>query len=154
MATRQPIAKIGQQVMIEGYDKTLRVVETALPAIAFPFMVNKANKRVRKSALQGFAYKCKPMQGGAAKWFAEDEIEYVLTYNPVSIDIFLHAQLVHDLATYETLRDYLETLPEKVVQGCNVVRELKKLVEQAGKLAEGDHQERVDAESEIISIVQ
>lgn len=157
---RKPMASAGDKVIVEGIDNPLEVLEVARAQdIMSP--IQPVGRRKRDIRRIGYAYKLK-LARVKPRWFMEHEIEYVVHYMPLTMDVRRHVDFVQELGGYEMLRDFLATLPHgkrrgrtgRYYRGGHPVAELMKLVEWSAKLAEGDSQERVDAEAEIISIMQ
>ena len=74
---------------------------------------------------------------------------------PVSISKILHNAALEDLMVYDTVRRWLELQPEKVMEGCNPVRILKQMVEQAARMTvAGTNGMRNDAIEKIGSLLR
>lgn len=147
MARRKPIAKVGDRLIVEGIDYPLTVLEVALTSIVDPRGARKV--RMRRS---GYAYKVK-MKRGKPQWVYEFEVDYVVRYNTLVMEVSRHAELVQSLGGYESLRDFVDSLP-RTTRNSYTIRELARLVEYCALFAEGTSQEHTDAEAEIISIMQ
>lgn len=156
---RKPIAQPKQFVMIEGIDNPVEVLDVALASVVTPEVWKAAIPTKSRRPVTGYMYRCR-MARVQPKWFYEHEINYVFTYKPAILEPARHAELADALGGYEMLRDFLATLPHGKRKGKHVrrggypVMELIKLVEYCALVAEGDSQERTDAEAEIISIMQ